>query len=135
MINSLKFMAATRQRYLKKLTKSDSSHFSKAGNKVRRFILCLLGKDYVKEQEKLRFGDCVLCGKCCQLVIPCPFLEGQEKTAEADHLTCLIYHKGRPPQCVAFPIDERDLADVNFQCGYYFLDAKREEGVHLSPSS
>ena len=22
--------------------------------------------------------------------------------------------------CQAFPIDERDLADVNFQCGYFF---------------
>jgi hypothetical protein len=25
---------------------------------------------------------------------------------------------------VAFPIDERDLADVNFQCGYFFTDQK-----------
>ena len=135
MINSLKQMASIRQRYLRKLTKSySSSHLTKVGNKVRRFILCLIGKDYVKEQEKLRFGDCVLCGKCCQLVIPCPFLEGQEEV-EADHLRCLIYHKGRPPQCVAFPIDERDLADVNFQCGYYFLDSKRTDGIRLTTPS
>ena len=93
----------------------------------------MLGKDYAGVATCDRLKS--YCGKCCQLVIPCPFLEGQEKTAEADHLTCLIYHKGRPPQCIAFPIDERDLADVNFQCGYYFLDAKREEGLQLTPSS
>jgi hypothetical protein len=135
MFNSLKLMASMRQRYLRKLTKSDSSsHLTKVGNKIRRFILCLIGKDYVKEQEKLRFGDCVLCGKCCQLVIPCPFLEGKEEV-EADHLSCLIYHKGRPPQCVAFPIDERDLADVNFQCGYYFLDSKGIDNLSLTTPS
>ena len=124
-----------RLRDLRKLTKSySSSHLMKVGNKVRRFFICLMGKDYVKEQEKLRFGDCVLCGKCCQLVIPCPFLEGKEETETeaADHLRCLIYHKGRPPQCVAFPIDERDLADVNYQCGYYFVDSKRADGNRLT---
>jgi hypothetical protein len=31
-----------------------------------------------------------------------------------------MVYEGRPKPCVAFPIDERDLADVNFQCGYFF---------------
>jgi hypothetical protein len=26
---------------------------------------------------------------------------------------------------MAFPIDERDLADVNFQCGYFFQDKQK----------
>jgi hypothetical protein len=28
---------------------------------------------------------------------------------------------------MAFPIDERDLADVNFQCGYFFQEKSKSQ--------
>ncbi|MBI3620935.1 MAG: hypothetical protein HY208_01925 [Nitrospirae bacterium] len=70
---------------------------------------------YIQDQQQLREGECVRCGRCCRLVFRCPFLGGTEENP-----TCLIYERGRPFQCAAFPIDPRDLADVDFQCGYHF---------------
>jgi hypothetical protein len=37
---------------------------------------------------------------------------------------CLIYNSVRPNQCAAFPIDERDLADVNYLCSYSFAQPR-----------
>ena len=71
----------------------------------------------MEEQQKSRYGDCFQCGKCCSLLLKCPFLEGPEWNTK-----CAIYHKGRPKQCEAFPIDHKDLHDVEFLCGYYFND-------------
>ena len=88
---------------------------TKLKNKVRRFVICNLKEDYLKEQEAKRRGECLQCGKCCSLVYRCPFLKGSR-----ENIWCQIYHNGRPKQCIAFPIDEKDLADVNFECGYYF---------------
>ncbi len=95
---------------------SSTALLKRVTNKIRRTILCMTAEDYVKEQEKLRSGECYQCGKCCKLLFKCPFLGGSE-----DNPRCTIYH-GRPKPCMAFPIDERDLADVNFQCGYFFQD-------------
>ncbi len=92
---------------------------TKMGNKIRRFILCTTKKEYIQTQEKQRFGECVQCGKCCKLPFRCPFLIGDD-----NNLRCAIYN-GRPGQCRAFPIDERDLADVNYQCGYFFIKPER----------
>lgn len=91
-----------------------SNRLSQLGNKVRRFFLCAFRPEYVREQERLRGGDCVQCGKCCKLVFKCPFLGGTDENPR-----CMVY-EGRPKPCQAFPIDRRDLVDVNFQCGYFF---------------
>lgn len=102
-------------RKLKKLMRSVSStKLTQLGNKFRRLILCTVNSDYVKQQEQIRGGECVGCGRCCKLVFRCPFLGGTEETPR-----CMVYDD-RPKPCQAFPIDERDLADVNFQCGYFF---------------
>jgi len=97
------------------LTPSRTSPFSKLVNKVRRFLLCTVNTSYIENQQQLREGECVRCGRCCRLVFRCPFLGGTEENP-----TCTIYEQGRPFQCAAFPIDPRDLADVDFQCGYHF---------------
>ena len=102
-------------RQLKKLMRSVSStKLTQLGNKFRRLILCTVKSDYIKRQEQIRGGECVGCGKCCKLVFRCPFLGGTE-----ENLRCMVYDD-RPKPCQAFPIDDRDLADVNFQCGYFF---------------
>lgn len=102
-------------RKLKKLMRSASSNkLSRLSNKFRRWILCTVKTDYIRQQEQIRGGECVGCGRCCKLVFRCPFLEGTEENHR-----CQVYDD-RPKPCQAFPIDERDLADVNFQCGYFF---------------
>lgn len=69
---------------------------------------------YVRKQLERKRGICLQCGKCCQFAIRCNHLTLDNK--------CDIYNLKRPKQCVYFPIDERDLADVDFKCGYYFVD-------------
>jgi hypothetical protein len=104
------------------LVKRDSlTLLKRMTNKVRRMILCTTAQDYVKEQERLRSGECYQCGKCCKLLFRCPFLGGSE-----DNPRCTIYND-RPKPCMAFPIDERDLADVNFQCGYFFQEKSKPQ--------
>ena len=103
-------------RRLRKLMRSASStKLTQLSNKVRRLILCTVDSDYITQQQKMRGGECVGCGKCCKLVFRCPFLGGTEENPR-----CEVYDD-RPKPCQVFPIDERDLADVNFQCGYFFL--------------
>lgn len=105
-----------RMAQLRRLMPSASStRLSKLASKVRRFVLCVVATDYVQEQAALRQGECVGCGRCCKLVFQCPFLGGTDENPR-----CLIYNGGRPNQCAAFPIDERDLADVNYLCSYSF---------------
>ena len=84
-------------------------------NKIRRTYLCYFKPEYVQEQETAREGECVGCGKCCTLVFRCVFLEGSVEQSR-----CMIYDIGRPKPCGAFPIDPKDLADVNFLCSYTF---------------
>ncbi|MHB8482110.1 MAG: hypothetical protein ACYDBV_05145 [Nitrospiria bacterium] len=97
-------------------TLSTPSWWKMVANKIRRSYLCYFNPDYVKEKEATRIGECVGCGKCCTLVFKCVFLEGSEEQAR-----CKIYDFGRPKPCGAFPIDPKDLADVNFLCGYSFV--------------
>ncbi len=87
---------------------------SKLKGVFRRFFLNIFRREYVRNQMKLRKGECCQCGQCCQLAFRCLLLTNSGK--------CLIYHKGRPKQCKTFPIDERDLAEVDGECGYFFLD-------------
>ena len=107
------------QRDLRKLMRSASAtQFTRLRSKFRRLFLCASRPEYVEEQIRHRAGECVQCGKCCKLVFKCPFLGGTDENPR-----CQVYD-GRPKPCVAFPIDERDLADVNFQCGYFFTGEK-----------
>lgn len=100
---------------LRRLMPSASTRLTKLAGKIRRFFLCVVPTEYVRRQTALRQGDCVGCGRCCKLVFHCPFLGGSDENPR-----CLIYHTARPNQCAAFPIDERDLADVNYLCSYSF---------------
>ena len=84
-------------------------------SKIRRFILCKFYKDYVEEQLEKKGGDCLQCGKCCKFLYRCPFLIGFN-----GNIRCLIYNHFRPSQCIAFPVDIKDLEEVDFKCGYYF---------------
>lgn len=93
---------------------ASATRLTRLGSKFRRLFLCAVKPRYVEQQIRHRGGDCVQCGKCCRLVFKCPFLGGTEENPR-----CMVY-EGRPKPCIAFPIDERDLADVNFQCGYFF---------------
>ncbi|MEO5656415.1 MAG: hypothetical protein ABIO65_11265 [Nitrospiria bacterium] len=114
---------------LRRLMRSASStRLSKVGNKIRRFVLCLVPSDYVRRQTALRQGECVGCGRCCKLVFQCPFLGGTDENPR-----CLIYNSVRPNQCAAFPIDERDLADVNYLCSYSFPQSSAEPESRLLP--
>jgi len=85
-------------------------------SKLRRLYLVHFKKDYVQQQILLRQGACRKCGCCCTLLFICPVLNKQEGL-------CRIYCKSRSMVCEVFPIDERDLADVELNgktCGFYF---------------
>ncbi len=97
--------------------------------KARRAWLCLFRPDYVRQAAEQREGSCNQCGNCCRIAFSCPFLE-----VYGSHSLCRIYHIGRPTPCVAFPIDQKDLADVGFECTYTFpadARAKRPNAVEL----
>ena len=81
-----------------------------AWGKARRCYAGSYARAKVIDDLQRRRGECRRCGSCCRIVYRCPFLEGN---------TCVIYGI-RPEQCRLFPIDERDLASVDGQCGFYF---------------
>jgi hypothetical protein len=86
--------------------------------KVRRFALVRFRADYVERQAAFRAGDCDRCGRCCEILFQCPFLIKSEEGSR-----CRIY--GRHfEQCAAFPIDDRDLADVDHRCTYHFPEPR-----------
>ncbi len=85
------------------------------GGKIRRYITCKVNSDYVSSQLRKRRGKCLRCGRCCRLVFKCPFL----KTTKDGKTRCTIYTH-RSVQCKMFPIDKKDLKEVNFLCGYWF---------------
>lgn len=100
-----------------------------ATGKVRRYALNRFKKPYVDRQMALRQGECNHCGKCCEILFRCPFL----LTLEDGSSHCSVY-EDRPGQCAAFPIDHRDLADVEFDCTYTFAESL-DELVDIEPSS
>jgi len=92
--------------------------------KLRRLMLTHLRPDYVRAQLARREGECLRCGACCALLYTCPAL--------ADGRECLAYGRWRPRSCHAFPIDERDLREVEAlggRCGYRFPATVGEPGV------
>jgi len=83
--------------------------------KVRRLALTHLCPDYVRAQLARREGECLRCGACCALLYTCPVVAADGE--------CLAYGRWRPRACHAFPIDERDLREVEAlgrHCGYRF---------------
>ena len=97
-------------------------HAKLVAGKVRRFFYVHFRKNYVDGQLAFRQGTCNHCGNCCEILFKCPFLI----KLEGDQSFCSIY-EDRPGQCGAFPIDEKCLADVGFDCTYSFA----REGVDL----
>lgn len=82
---------------------------------MRRFFMVRFRKKYVEEQLEKRRGQCLQCGRCCEMSFKCLLLKKNN-----DGIFCRIYMRGRPLSCTLFPINERDLADVGNNCGYYF---------------
>ncbi len=83
--------------------------------KVRRLLLVHYRKDYVRHQLSARQGACRQCGTCCNLLFTCPMLTNKGR--------CLAYGTCRPQVCKIFPIDQRDVVEVQLaggQCGYRF---------------
>ena len=93
-----------------------------ARGKLRRIWLAHFRKGYVKRQLSIRQGACRQCGTCCNLLFPCPLL-----TKEA---LCRIYDTCRDKVCKVFPIDQRDIHEVELyggHCGYSF----KKQGADL----
>jgi len=92
---------------------SRAVHFTKG--KIRRFMLVHFHKEYVEEQLNSRQGECNQCGSCCNMLMTCPML-----TKEGG---CMAYGVCRPQSCKTFPIDQRDIDEVNLTghiCSYRF---------------
>ncbi len=93
----------------------DSRFVLHATGKFRRFWLVHFRKEYVQGQLPVRKGKCHQCGTCCNLLFTCPMLTKQGR--------CFVYGSCRPQACRVFPIDQRDIDEVNLcgsQCGYCF---------------
>ena len=88
---------------------------------MRRFLLFVFNKKYIRESSSKSRGECLRCGACCRLVVSeCPYL-----TFDADgKSSCTKYNETRMPNCVIFPIDHRDIKERDIvskiPCGYSF---------------
>lgn len=96
--------------------------------KIRRYATLRFRKGYVEAQVAERRGECNHCGNCCEILFRCPFLISLDDGSSQ----CSIY-EDRPGQCAAFPIDARDLADVDFDCTYTFGDEGNDPLVDIEP--
>lgn len=83
--------------------------------KIRRYVLVHFKRGYIEAQQERRYGECNQCGNCCEILFKCPFL-----IRDSDGLALCSIYEDRPGQCAAFPIDEKCLADVDFDCTYSF---------------
>jgi uncharacterized protein len=92
--------------------------------KIRRFFLIKFKKQYLEQQMEQRQGECNQCGSCCELLFKCPFLV----KVEDGSTLCSIY-ENRPKQCDVFPIDDKCLSEVDFDCTYTF--GKQQEVVQI----
>jgi len=93
----------------------DSRFVLSTSCKLRRFWLVHFEKGYVRHQLFVRQGACRQCGACCNLLFTCPMLTKQGR--------CFVYGSCRPQTCMVFPIDHRDIEEVNLyggHCGYRF---------------
>jgi len=102
-------------------TRHDSRFLHHCIGKVRRFLLVHFRRDYVRKQLTVRTGTCRQCGTCCNLLFTCPMLTKGGR--------CFAYGICRPRACKVFPIDKRDVAEVELcghHCGYRFNTEKNE---------
>ena len=99
-----------------------------AAGKIRRFVFSHIRKAYVEQQLTRRQGECNQCGKCCEILLRCPFLVRVEDGASI----CRIYHR-RPGSCAAFPLNEKCLSEVDFDCTYSFGNAPSNLTIEPSP--
>ena len=101
----------------------DSRFVFHATGKFRRLWLAHFRKEFVQGQLLVRQGNCRQCGTCCSLLFTCPMLSKQRR--------CFVYGSCRPQACKIFPIDQRDIDEVNIcsgYCGYHF---GREDSIKL----
>ena len=101
---------------IKTAVRTVNDNFRLAEGKIRRFYLLHLRKNYVRRQLSLRRGECHQCAACCSLLFPC--------AAQTEDKLCSRYDGRRWAVCKVFPIDSRDIRDVERsggQCGYYFV--------------
>ncbi len=91
-----------------------------ATGKVRRFIKATVRqKRSLELVETSRRGQCTRCGACCMILYRCPFLE---RTRDHQY-RCKIY--GRHfAQCKLFPMEPKDLAEIEAECGYFFIESE-----------
>ncbi len=82
--------------------------------KLRRWWLTNFRPGYVRAQQMNKRGACLQCGKCCRLPYRCPMLTRDNK--------CRVYNLARTASCRLFPLNPRDLGDIDGKCGYYFVD-------------
>ncbi|MDI6783345.1 MAG: hypothetical protein QME64_04510 [bacterium] len=87
-----------------------ASKILEAKGKFRRLWISHLQKRYMQTMHPHRVGECQRCTRCCKLLFHCPFLINNK---------CTIYDRRFAP-CRAFPIDKRDLAEVDNLCGFKF---------------
>ena len=88
--------------------------FTQGIGKIQRYTKAKIRKRYVRRQLEERKGSCLRCGNCCKILFNCPFADFSN-----DLVHCKIYDV-RFHVCRIFPIDERCLQDVNFECGFFF---------------
>ena len=98
-----------------------NKNYRQTAGKIRRFLLIHFRKPYVVQETGRRQGECNQCGNCCQILFRCPFLVKQEDGTSL----CSIY-ENRPNQCDAFPINEKCMAEVDFDCSYTFTAVQPE---------
>ena len=99
-----------------------------AFGKIRRFFILRFKKTYFEDQMEQRQGECNQCGNCCEILFRCPFLV---KVEDGSSL-CSIY-ENRPKQCAAFPIDDKCLSEVDFDCTYTFGNAQNIVQIESAP--
>ncbi|GHV88809.1 hypothetical protein AGMMS50267_11690 [Spirochaetia bacterium] len=88
---------------------------------IRRFLIYFFRKNYINKNILKRQGKCIRCGACCKLAFKeCPYL----KMGTEGKYTCIRHESFRMPNCIIFPIDQKDISDrnkvSNESCGYYF---------------
>ncbi len=105
-----------------------STKCRQTSGKARRYAFTRFHKDYVADQARMRAGDCNQCGKCCEILFRCPFLTRLDEETSI----CSVY-ENRPRQCGSFPIDERCLAEVDFNCTYSFAKLPQEKTEATMP--
>jgi hypothetical protein len=95
--------------------------------KFRRWYLVQFRKEYVLRQILVREGTCRQCGTCCNLLFTCPMLTKRRR--------CFIYGTCRPAVCKVFPIDQRDIHEIELYggaCGYRFRPVPTQERQNVA---